>query len=129
MAFVSSRDDHSFVGVYDIAKNKITWLDPSVDRDSEPAWSPDGTSVAFFRRPGAQYNEVIDYYNPPLPAIWVADAETGAAKELWNPPPAEPKYYAIRNLMWTAKNRILFTAEHDEWNHVALSLARGRQRA
>ncbi len=126
VAFVSSREDHSFVGVYDFAKNKITWLAPSVDRDSDPAWAPDGKSVAYFRRPGAQYNEVIDYYNPPLPAIWVADAETGAAKELWRPPAAEPKYYAVRNLMWTAKNRILFTAEHDEWNHVfSLSPAGG----
>jgi dipeptidyl-peptidase-4 len=118
VAFVSNREDHSFVGVYDLAKNQITWLSPSVDRDSDPAWSPDGKSVVFFRRPGAQYNEVIDYYNPPLPAIWVADAETGAGKELWRPPAAEPKYYTIRNLTWTSKNRILFTAEHDEWNHV-----------
>jgi len=124
VAFVSNREEHSFVGVYDFARKKLTWLAPSVDRDSEPAWSPDGRSVAFFRRPGAQYNEVFDYFNPPLPAIWVADAETGLGKELWNPPATEPKYYTIRNLMWTAKNRILFTAEHDEWNHV-FSLAPG----
>ena len=118
VAFVSSRDDHSFVGVYDLAKRKITWLAPSVDRDSDPVWSPDGRSIAFFRRPGAQYNEVIDYFNPPIPSIWVADAETGLGKELWDPPEADPKYYTIRNLMWTAKNRVLFTAEQDEWNHV-----------
>jgi dipeptidyl aminopeptidase/acylaminoacyl peptidase len=117
VAFVSNRDDHSFVGVYDLAKRKITWLAPSVDRDSNPVWSPDGKSIAFFRRPGAQYNEVFDYFNPPTPAVWVADAETGAGKELWAPPDAEPKFYLIRDLMWTAKSRILFTAEHDEWNH------------
>jgi len=118
VAFVSNRDDHSFVGVYDLAKNKITWLAPSVDRDSEPVWSPDGKQIAFFRRPGAQYNETIDFWNPPNPAIWISDAVTGNGQELWNPSKSEPKFYTIRNLMWTASNRILFTAEHDNWNHV-----------
>ncbi len=118
VAFVTNRDDHNFVGVYDLGKNKITWMAPGVDRDSDPAWSTDGKQIAFFRRPGAQYSETIDYWNPPNPAIWVADAETGQARELWNPAKAEPKYYTIRNLMWTAGDRILFTAEHDNWNHL-----------
>jgi dipeptidyl aminopeptidase/acylaminoacyl peptidase len=118
VAFVSNREDHSFVGVFDLAPRQITWLAPSVDRDGDPVWSPDGLSVAFFRRPGAQFNETYDYYNPPLPSVWVADARTGSGREIWHPTQAEPKYFTIRNLMWTAKNRILFTAEHDEWNHV-----------
>jgi len=118
IAFVTNRDDHSFIGVYDLGKNKITWLAPSVDRDSEPVWSPDGKRIVYLRRPGAQYNETFDYWNPPLPAIWLADPETGQGKELWNPAKAEPKYFTIRNLMWTANDRILFTAEHDNWSHV-----------
>ncbi|MDH4271139.1 MAG: prolyl oligopeptidase family serine peptidase [Candidatus Aminicenantes bacterium] len=118
VAFVTNRDSHSYIGVYDLGKNKITWMAPSVDRDSEPVWSPDGKRIAYFRRPGAQYNETFDFRNPPTPAIWLADAETGLGKELWNPAQAEPKYYTVRNLMWTGNGRILFTAEHDNWNHV-----------
>jgi dipeptidyl-peptidase-4 len=118
IAFVSSRDEHSFVGIYDLRRNAVTWLAPSVDRDGDPAWSPDGKRVVFFRRPGGQYNEKPDFMNPPVPSIWVAEAETGQGKELWSPAGKEPKYFTVRNLTWTASGRILFTAEHDNWNHV-----------
>jgi dipeptidyl-peptidase-4 len=118
IAFVSNRGEHAFVGVYDLGKNEIVWLAPSVDRDGDAVWSPDGRRVAFFRRPGAQYNEKIDYLNPPTPAIWVADASTGRGAELWNPAGKDPKFYTVRNLAWTVSDRILFTAEHDNWNHV-----------
>ena len=118
IAFVTNRQDHSFVGVYDLKKNAITWMAPGVDRDNNPAWSPDGRRVAFFRRPGAQYNETYDYRNPPTPSIWVAEAETGRGKELFNLAAADPKFYTVRNLIWTGNDRILFTAEHDNWNHL-----------
>src|ERR1700722_1498243 len=40
LAFVSTRTDHSFVAVYDGAAQSLIYLDPSVDRDSQPVWSP-----------------------------------------------------------------------------------------
>jgi dipeptidyl-peptidase-4 len=111
VAFVTDREDRSFV-------DSITWLAPSVDKDSDPAWSPAGRRIAFFRRPGAQYNETTDYRNPPNPAILVAEVETGLSKELWNPAGADPEFHTVRNLIWTANNRILFTADHDNWQHM-----------
>jgi dipeptidyl-peptidase 4 len=55
LAFVSNRSDHSFIGVYDLAKQKITYLAPSVDHDTSPTWSPDGKRIAFVRRPGTPF--------------------------------------------------------------------------
>src|SRR5262252_2706867 len=52
IAFVSSRSDHSFIGIYDFGRDAIRYLSPSVDRDRLPRWSPDGRHIAFVRIPG-----------------------------------------------------------------------------
>jgi dipeptidyl aminopeptidase/acylaminoacyl peptidase len=59
IAFVSDRQDHSYIGVYDLASRKITYLAPSVDRDTNPAWSGDGKRIAFIRRPGSAFAQII----------------------------------------------------------------------
>lgn len=56
-AFVSNRTDHSFIGVYELATRRITWLAPDVDRDTSPTWSPDGTRIAYIRRPGLPFGQ------------------------------------------------------------------------
>jgi len=59
IAFVTDRQDHGFIGVYDIAGRKITYLAPSVDRDTSPAWSGDGKKIAFIRRPGSAFAQIV----------------------------------------------------------------------
>jgi dipeptidyl-peptidase-4 len=130
IAFVSERGDHSFVGVFDPALRKVTWIAPSVDRDSEPRWSADGRRIAFLRRAGltfdAQPAGEFRSRGPADLAIWVADAATGQARELWRTPKAAPGFYTFRNFDIAANDRVLFTAENEEWNHVfALPLAGG----
>ena len=51
LAFVSSRNDHSFIGLF-TAEQPIRFIAPSTSRDSQPAWSPDGKHIAFLRQPG-----------------------------------------------------------------------------
>src|ERR1019366_7851361 len=46
LAYVSDRANHSFIAVYDFASKSLSYLDPSVDRDANPTWSPDGKQVA-----------------------------------------------------------------------------------
>ncbi|MFQ5721134.1 MAG: prolyl oligopeptidase family serine peptidase [Candidatus Aminicenantales bacterium] len=119
IAFVSNRKDHSYVGIFDIENRKITWLSPGVDRDSSPAWTKDGKQVVFFRDPGGKRGDFFSFFRKPSQrAIWIADADTGQGHELWTARGKDPKFYSVRNLMVTKNNRILFTAENDNWNHV-----------
>jgi dipeptidyl aminopeptidase/acylaminoacyl peptidase len=48
----------------------------------------------------------------------LADAAEGAAQEIWKFPKDEPLFYSVRNFEFTANDRILFTAEHENWKHV-----------
>jgi len=54
-AFVSSRVDHSFIGVYDLRTRALRFLAPGVDHDTSPTWSPDSRQVAFLRKPGTPF--------------------------------------------------------------------------
>ena len=47
LAFVSSRDDHSFVSVYRFATKTLTYLAPGTYSDSDPVWSPDGKYFVY----------------------------------------------------------------------------------
>jgi dipeptidyl aminopeptidase/acylaminoacyl peptidase len=57
LAFVSVRDNHSFVAIYDVKTRKLDYVAPSVDFDGSPTWSPDGKRIAFVRRPGAPFGQ------------------------------------------------------------------------
>ena len=73
IAFVSDRDTHSFIGIYDIRTRRVDFLAPSVDCDASPAWSLDGKQIAFIRRPGVPFGMQAQegtgsIGNPPGPA-------------------------------------------------------------
>ena len=57
IAFVSQRDTHSFIAIYDFESDSVHYLTPSVDKDSMPRWSPDGKSIAFVRTAGSEQKQ------------------------------------------------------------------------
>ncbi len=84
LAFVSDRDDHGFVGVYDVATKSLRYLDPSVDSDDEPIWSPDGKKVAYLRIPASV--GVVPFTPRRAAQPWsirVADVASGDGREVW----------------------------------------------
>ncbi len=57
IAFVSTRTDHSFIVVYDVASRTVKYMSPSVDFDATPLWLPDSRHLIFVRRPGLPFGQ------------------------------------------------------------------------
>jgi dipeptidyl aminopeptidase/acylaminoacyl peptidase len=122
LAFVSRRGDHSFVGIYNVGRKSLLYLDPSADRDSEPVWSPDSRRVAFLRVPARE--ELI--FGPrragPPWSIRVADAATGQGHEVWRAETGRGSVFheivADRQIFWGAGDNLVFPWERDGWTHL-----------
>jgi dipeptidyl aminopeptidase/acylaminoacyl peptidase len=123
LAFVSDRGDHGFVGVYDLAAKTLRWMAPTVDSDTEPAWSPDGSHLAFLRVPAL--SKVTLFHSHPSAEPWsilVADVATGLAKTVWRADPgpgsAFAEMVAANQIQWAAGDRLVFPWEKDGWLHL-----------
>ena len=123
LAFVSGRDDHSFVGIYTSPKQPLVYLAPSTGFDGEPVWSPDSRSVAFLRQPshGDQPENFLVQHPHPF-SFWSADATSGAGHQLWSSPDtlagSLPDIGENEPLFWMADNTLVFMAEVDNWPHL-----------
>ncbi len=58
IAFATVREDHGYIGVYDVATRAVTYMSPGVDHDTTPIWSADSKHITFFRRPGTPFGLV-----------------------------------------------------------------------
>jgi len=123
LAFVSAREDHSFIGVYDFSQKSLRYIDPSVDRDRDPVWAPDGKQIAFLRIPATSESEEFGpkRTGPPW-SIRVADAATGVGREIWKAREGRGSVYrwlaTEQQILWTADNQLIFSWEGDGWTHL-----------
>ena len=136
LAFVSARGDHSFIGICDSATKSISFIAPTVDSDSSFVWSLDGKRIAFVRQPAEKRDAPQGYFiapDKPHPwTIWVADAATRAAKEIWHSSATEQGSFPFMAedtgggvLNWAADNQIVMASEEDGWQHLYALSAEG----
>jgi dipeptidyl aminopeptidase/acylaminoacyl peptidase len=125
LAFVSSRDDHSYIGIYNFITKTVDYTETSVDNDTYPTWSPDGKQLAYLRIP--TINNLIPFIPVRESNPWsirVFDVLTGKTKELWKASAGKGSVFlddipTEENLLWwCAGNQLVFPYEKDGWQHL-----------
>jgi dipeptidyl aminopeptidase/acylaminoacyl peptidase len=125
LAFVSDRANHSFIAVYDVAGKSLSYMEPTVDRDSNPAWSPDGKQIAYMRtlvtaragRGGDGSRRAGEPWT-----IRVASVADGAGRQIWKADEGPGSVFhameSANQLYWAAGDRIVFPWEKTGWQHL-----------
>ena len=122
IAFVSERDTHSFVSIYEFNSDSVRYLAPSVDKDNMPRWSPDGKWIVFVRTAGTEDKQPLIPVRPKPWSLWIADAATGRGHVLWRsgtkPDDSLPQLTEDVSLNVAVDGRIVFASEQDGRNHL-----------
>jgi dipeptidyl aminopeptidase/acylaminoacyl peptidase len=118
-AFVSNRSEHSIVGVYDTQQRTITWQSPSLDQDTSPVFSADGTQLAFIRVPSEKTPIFVSQRAGQPWSIWVSDVSSGTGRQIWvadsGPGSVFHSTLSDANLLWTARQELVFPWEKTGW--------------
>lgn len=120
LAFVSNRGDHAFVGVLNLQDGALRYLDPSLNRDQSPIWSPDGGRIAHIRAPGEGRSLPFTPVREALPwSVRIIDVEEGSGRTVWTAPEGPGSAFhgtsASSQLFWGKGDRIVFPWEGDGW--------------
>ena len=129
IAFVSERDTHSFVAIYEFNGDSVHYLAPSVDKDSMPRWSPDGKWIVFVRTASSEQKQPLIPVRPEPWALWIADASSGTGHILWRSgsrmEDSLPELTEDVSLSVAAGGRVVFASEQDGRNHLYSIAASG----
>ena len=121
LAFVSSRRDHSFIGLYTPANKTLDFIDPSTARDSHFSWNPDGSELAFVRVPAQ-----VPGYGPQRTgepwSVRVFDLRTHSGKEVFRAAPGVGSVFhpvtSEQQIFWGSHSRLIFPWEKTGWLHL-----------
>lgn len=128
IAFVSSRTDHNFIGIYDFNNKSVSFLAPSTDLDNYPVWSYDSKQVAFIRIRSDREALIFAPKRTALPwSVWIADIGTGKGQKIWEAQKGKGSHFfsnaqnsssSENPLLWTSDNYLIFPYEADGWQHL-----------
>ena len=130
LAFVTRREEHSFIGVYDLAAKTLQFLDASVDHDSDPVWSPDSERVAYLRLPTEAPRMGPGPRREGEPwSIRISDIRTGSAHEVFRAAEGIGSVFhgvtGDHQILWAAGDRFVFPWERTGWCHLYSVSAKG----
>jgi dipeptidyl aminopeptidase/acylaminoacyl peptidase len=130
LAFVSYRGSHSIIGVYELASRTIAWMQPSLDYDSAPAFSPDSARIAFVHVLAEKTPPGYLSHRSGRPwSVWTADVKTGEGRRAWSADAGSGSVFqptlSEENLFWTSRDELVFPWEKTGWLHLYAVAARG----
>src|SRR5580658_2628640 len=122
IVFVSGREGHSLVAIYDFDGGSIRYMAPSVDKDSMPHWSSDGKWIVFERTAGDEEKLPLIPVRAQPWSLWIADAVSGVGRMLWRSSEkiedSLPRHTEDGSLNVAADGRVIFASEQDGRNHL-----------
>jgi dipeptidyl aminopeptidase/acylaminoacyl peptidase len=132
LAFVSDRDDHSFIGIYDGPGHAIRYVSTSTSRDDGFAWSGESREIAFVRQPGRGGTPATPLVQRPQPwSIVIGDARQLRPDLAPSPGLDDPIFESWTSgraladsvprdvhLRWAADDHLVFMSYQDGWPHL-----------
>ncbi|HWZ46374.1 MAG TPA: prolyl oligopeptidase family serine peptidase [Candidatus Saccharimonadales bacterium] len=121
IAFVSNRQNHSLIAVYELAGERFRYIAPNADFSFAPRWSPDSRQIVFIRTGGLSSHRAMIPRSPRPWSLWLAEAASGIARELrhsGNSLNDSLPEFAEESLKFAAGGRVLFNSEQEGHNHL-----------